>query len=309
MGGSVGAPTPFGRPKKKSSSGTRRRNLYSILGQITDRDMQLLLQLYEHKILTTHQVHELHFSSEHRARKRLRQLFERAVLDRFRPHQHPGSQPHHYYLDDLGAKLVAGYLGVELKQLRFRKDRIFKLSRSRFLNHLRQTNGFFTRLAHACRRSDDGLSLSHWYGERRAETLLIRPDGMGCIEASDDLIAFWLELDRGTEPHDRLRSKMHRIADPGLPADTLPHAALFCFHSERREVSARKALWDLDYITVATTTLERHLADPLGPIWLPMRAERRLSLTNLPVHERGDLHLPSEGSLVPPEDSYYPAAW
>ncbi len=90
--------------------------------------MQLLLQLYEHKILTTHQVHELHFSSEHRARKRLFQLYERAVLDRFRPHQHPGSQPHHYHLDDLGAKLVTAYLAVDLEELRFRKERIFRLT-------------------------------------------------------------------------------------------------------------------------------------------------------------------------------------
>src|SRR5919106_5697360 len=165
MGGSGGPPTPFGRQKKKSSSGKRRRNLYSILGQITDRDMQLLLQLYEHKILTSHQVHELHFSSEHRARKRARQLYERGVLDRFRPHQHPGSQPHHYYLDDLGAKLVAGYLGVELKELRFRKDRIFRLSRSQRLDHLRQTNGFFTRLAYGFRRSPDGIERSHWLRE------------------------------------------------------------------------------------------------------------------------------------------------
>ena len=308
MSGSASAPTPFGRPKKKSSSGRRRRNLYSILGQITDRDMQLLLQLYEHKILTTHQVHELHFSSEHRARQRLRQLYERAVLDRFRPHQHPGSQPHHYYLDDLGAKLVAGYLGVELKELRFRKERIFRLSRSRFLEHLRETNGFFTRLAYACRQSDGALGLTHWYGERRAETLLIRPDGMGCVETSNDLIAFWVELDRGTEPHGRLRSKMHRIADPGLPADTLPHAALFCFHSERREVSARKALWNLDYITVATTTMERHRAIPLGPIWLPMRAGQRLSLMELAIHERNDLHLPTEATLIPRDDPYE-ASW
>src|SRR5918996_2048628 len=174
MGGSVGAPTPFGRQKKKSSSGKRRTNLYSILSQITDRDMQLLLQLYEHKILTTHQVQELHFSSEHRARKRLLQLYSRAVLDRFRPHQHPGSQPHHYYLDDLGAKLVAGYLGVELKELRFRKDRIFRLSRSQRLGHIRNTNGFFTRLAYGCRRSREGIVLSHWFGERRG-----RPPGRG----------------------------------------------------------------------------------------------------------------------------------
>jgi hypothetical protein len=69
-------------------------------------------------------------------------------------------------------------------------------------------------------------------------------------------------------------------------------------------VSAREALWDLDYITVATTTLGRHLANPLGPIWLPIRGGRRFSLTDLPVPERGELDLPSERTLVPSDDPY-----
>lgn len=303
MGGSVGAPTPFGGQKKKSSSG-RRRNTYSILGQITDRDMQLLLQLYEHKILTTHQVHELHFSSEHRARKRLQQLHERAVLDRFRPHQHPGSQPHHYYLDDLGAKLVAGYLGVELKELRFRKDRIFRLSRSQRLDHLRETNGFFTRLAYGCRRSRGGITLSHWFGERRADRQRVRPDGMGCLKTRDGLLGFWLELDRGTEPHGRLEVKMHQYAGERVLPDSLPQLLLFCFPSEAREVRARRALLDLGYITVATTTRGRHRANPLGRIWLPVRGARRLSLLELPCPPRGELYLPSEDSLIPRDDPY-----
>jgi Replication-relaxation len=301
MGGSIGAQTPFGRPKKKSSSG-RKRNLHSILGQITDRDMELLLQLYEHKILTTHQVHELHFSSEHRARKRLQQLYERAVLDRFRPPQHPGSQPHHYYLDDLGAKLVAGYLGVELKELRFRKDRIFRLSRSQRLVHLRETNGFFTRLVYACRRLDRGFRLTHWYGERRAKRFLVRPDGLGCLRGTDRLIAFWFELDRGSEAHDRLEGKMQGYGQPRLKPETLPHSVLFCFPSDLREARAREALRDLPEITVATTTLERHRRNPLGPVWLPMRAERRVSLLGLPVPGRTELELGGEYGLVPGQD-------
>jgi len=303
MGGSIRAPTRFGGPKKKSPSG-RRRNLYSILGQITDRDMRLLFQLYEHKILTTHQVHELHFSSEHRARKRARQLYERGVLDRFRPHQHPGSQPHHYYLDDLGARLVAGYLGVELKELRFRKDRIFRLSRSQRLHHLRETNGFFTRLAYGCRRSRSDIPLTHWFGERRADRQRVRPDGMGCLKTRGGLLAFWLELDRGTEPHGRLGVKMHQYAREGMVPDSLPHLLLFCFPSEAREVQARRGLLDLGYLTVATTTVGRHRTSPLGRIWLPIRGARRLALPELPAPARGELHLPTEQSLIPRDDRY-----
>ncbi len=66
-------------------------------------------------MLTTQQAFELLFPSYHRARKRLLLLYDRGVLGRFRPPQRPGSQPFHYVLDERGAKLVAGYLGVELK--------------------------------------------------------------------------------------------------------------------------------------------------------------------------------------------------
>ena len=94
-------------------------------------------------MLTTQQAFELLFPSYHRARKRLLLLYDRGVLGRFRPPQRPGSQPFHYVLDERGAKLVAGYLGVELKELKFRTDRVLRLSRSPFLRHLRETNGFF----------------------------------------------------------------------------------------------------------------------------------------------------------------------
>jgi len=43
MGGTVNAPTSFG--KSRSSSG--KRILYSLLEGITDRDMDLCLHLYE----------------------------------------------------------------------------------------------------------------------------------------------------------------------------------------------------------------------------------------------------------------------
>jgi hypothetical protein len=307
MGGSIGAPTPFGKPK--SSPSRRRRNLYSVLGQITERDMQLLLQLYEHKVLTTHHIHDLHFSSEHRARKRLRQLYDRSVIDRFRPPQHPGSQPHHYYLDDLGARLVAGYLGVDLKELRFRKDRIFRLARGQFLEHLRDANGFFGSLVRACRHSDSGTRLAVWYGERRAKTLWIRPDGMGILVNPGGAVGFWLEVDRGTEPHERLRDKFDRYAHPRLPSQSLPHAVLFCFKTEGREARARTVLWDLPDLAVATTTMGRHRADPLGPIWLPAGAERRLPLMDLPIPERTEFRVDEGRSLVPSEDDYRGPGW
>lgn len=299
MGGTCNAPTSFGKPKKSSS--VKRRTLFSILGQITDRDMQLLLQLYEHKVLTTHQVYELHFSSHHRAVRRLSHLYDRGMLDRFRPPRRPGSYPYHYVLDDHGARLVAGYLGTELKALKFRKDRLLRLSRSRYLRHLREVNGFFTRLAHECRRAADGTSLPLWLGERRSALPPIRPDGLGVVKDSTGEISFWLEVDLGTETHARLEEKMHRYGTTRLFPKDLPHAVLFSFHSEDRETRARRALFNLANYTVATTTLARHQADPLGPIWLPIRAGRRLSLLGLPRHHREELSFSGDREVLPGE--------
>jgi predicted transcriptional regulator len=300
MGGTVTAPTSFGKPKK-SSSVKKRRTLFSVLGQITDRDMQLLLQLYEHKVLTTHQVYELHFSTHHRARKRLSLLYDRGILDRFRPPRRPGSYPHHYVLDDRGAKLVAGYLGAELKALKFRKDRLLRLSRSRYLRHLRDTNGFFTRLAYECRRAGDGTSLDLWLGERRSALPPVRPDGLGVLKDQAGEMSFWLEVDLGTETHERLEEKMERYARVSFFKD-LPHAVLFCFHSEDRETRARGALFNPENYSVATTTLARHQADPLGPNWLPIRGGRRLSLLGFPRHHREGLGFDYDRDVLPGED-------
>ena len=213
-------------------------------------------------------------------------------------------------LDDLGAKLVAGYLGVDLKELRFRKDRLLRLSRSRFLRHLRETNSFFSRLVHACKQTRNGTELMLWLGERRASMAGVRPDGMGSVRHPSGSISFWLELDLGTETHDRLADKLHGFARSIYTPEDEPHAVLFCFPSQERETRARRALFEPESLLVATTSLERHRAAPLGPIWLPHKAGHRVSLVNLPVPERGELStLYTNRSLVPREDAYDPVGW
>lgn len=140
-----------------------------------------------------------------------------------------------------------------------------------------------------------------WRSERRSKLGGIRPDGLGVVRAPRGEISFWLEVDLGTENHERLRHKLiwYRQSAP-LP-HALPHAVLFCFHSEARETHARRALGEVPGFVVATATLGRHRADPLAPIWLPVRGARRTSLLDLPLPERDDLLFRSE-SLVPRED-------
>lgn len=77
--------------------------------------------LFEHRVLNTHQITELYFPSDHTTRRRLVELYRMAVLDRFRPRA-SGSAPYHYVLDELRARVVAAERGLEFKELRFRKE-------------------------------------------------------------------------------------------------------------------------------------------------------------------------------------------
>jgi hypothetical protein len=107
----------------------------------------------------------------------------------------------------------------------------------------------------------------------------VRPDGLGAISSPKRTLRFFLEVDRGTENSSRLERKLvgyRRVA--GFP--DAPDVLLFVFHSSRREAEARKVLSDPG-MPVATTIEERAIQDPLGPIWLRLTGERRVSLLDL----------------------------
>jgi hypothetical protein len=50
-----------------------------------------------------------------------------------------------------------------------------------------------------------------------------------------------------------------------------------------------RLLWaiGLAVMPVATATLDRHLADPFGPIWLPLDGDRRVRLVDLTRRRMG----------------------
>ena len=277
---SVASPT---HNRARARPRTDRLRLQSIAASITDRDQHICIDLFEHRILTTIQLYELHFPSYPRARKRLLELHRLGLLWRVRPHQQLGSLPWHYVLDEPGALVVAESRGIEPTELGFRFDRVLGMLDSPRLRHLRETNGFFTRLAHACRTSREPCRLAEWWGERSAAERwqgLVRPDGLGRLEgAPESSVTFALELDRGTESRDRLAEKIERyvLIAPGPDA---PEAVLSSFPSLEREQSARQVLASAA-LTVATTTLHRHLANPLGVVWRPLGADRRLRLIDL----------------------------
>jgi hypothetical protein len=247
---------------------------------LTDRDLEICLQLFEHKVLTTEQISELHFSAIRRARRRLLKLSQLGVLERFRPRRQTGSHPMHYILGDVGLAVVAAYRGVEVKELGVRQDRLRGLAYSPRLQHLVQVNGFFSRLGYECKRGRS--QLTEWWGEARCAANwsgFVRPDGLGAIGAPERTLRFFLEVDRGTENSSRLERKLAGYRRVARFPDA-PDVLLFVFHSGRREVEARRALSDPG-MPLATTTDDQTSEDPLGPIWLRLGGERRVTLLDI----------------------------
>jgi hypothetical protein len=271
------------RDRARARPRTDRLRLQAISGSLTQRDQRICADLFEHRILTTIQLYELHFPSYVRARKRLLELHRLGILWRTRPQRQPGSLPWHYVLDEPGALVVAESRGIEPSELGYRFDRVLGMLDSPRLRHLRETNGFFTRLTHACRTSEQPYRLALWWGERTCAQrwqALVRPDGLGRLEGPPgSSVTFSLELDRGTESRDRLAGKLERYLLIASGPDA-PAVVLFCFSTAEREASARQILRQPG-ITVATATLERHLADPLGRVWRPVREDHRKRLIDL----------------------------
>jgi len=207
------------RPGKVSMA-----HVVSLGSRLTERDRQIVLDCYEHHVLTTGQIERLHFTGARTARERLYVLYELRVLDRFRPpwRRGEGSTPYHWILDEAGAHVVAELHGLDRRELKWRHSTALALSHSAKLRHLLEINEFFARLSQEAVQA--GGALTEWYGERSSQQLFdgeINPDGYGVVaHPSHDPIHVVLELDRATEPTSTLRDKAIRYAK-ALPRSVL----------------------------------------------------------------------------------------
>ena len=132
------------RPRKVSET-----QIAAAAGRLTQRDRQIALDCYEHQVLTTEQLHRLHFTSNRATLYRLDALYEMRVLDRFRPYwqRGEGSTPYHWLLDETGAYIVAAEQRIERRELRWRHTTALGIVTSSTLRHRVETNEFITLLA------------------------------------------------------------------------------------------------------------------------------------------------------------------
>ncbi|WP_280489259.1 replication-relaxation family protein, partial [Nocardia carnea] len=92
------------RPARNSGAADHVR----LAGRLTARDRWILRMLYEHRVLTTHQLAALAFPTGRIARRRLLILHRCGGIDRFQPLRPSGSAPDHWVLAPAGAAVVGG---------------------------------------------------------------------------------------------------------------------------------------------------------------------------------------------------------
>jgi Replication-relaxation len=243
---------PAGRPPAGFAS--------QLASRLTERDRRIALDCYDHRLLNTEQLRRLHFATLRVAQRRLAELHELRVLERFRPawQRGEGSTPYHWLLDHAGALIVAELLDLPVEQLAWRRDHTLAIATSSKRQHQLAVNELFTRLAADARAR--GGSLREWWGERRTAAAFaghLQPDGYGHLQLDNHSSRFLLELDRGTETHARLVEKAARYQRelPRSELAALQPAVLLLTPSKERTATAADALAGSD-IQTATWTPE-----------------------------------------------------
>lgn len=271
------------------ASATRRkvndRLVLEAASHLTGRDRYICKLLFDHQVLTTHQIRQVCFDSQRRTTLRLSQLHRLRILDRLRPLTPVGSAPHHWILDSMGAAVVAAERGGDVAELGWRRDKAVAVATSPQLGHLVGTNGVFCSLLQAARHQPDA-QLALWWPARHCAARwgqIVRPDGYGVWQENDRRTAFLFEYDNGTERIARLAEKLDRYGR--LFALTGQKVwVLFSFPGPGRETAAREALVRPD-VPVATAHL-RMAETAADAVWAPVTSTsgvdvRRARLTDL----------------------------
>ncbi len=290
--------------------------LFELARHLTERDREVALYLYRHRVLTTDQLQLLFFSSRRRTQDRLLFLYRNRVLDRFYPARPFGSgKPEaHWLLDEAGAILVAAMHDLERKQLGWQRRDDWGSHPQ--LAHQLETNRFVTDLI-AATLADPGLGISEWCPPAEAADRLsaqrrgrVLPDAGFYLETPTGPIECYLEWDRATESQERLAEKLlaYRLAEAELFEEgKRPRCILFGVPGPRRLTTLRRAYGDFEHERalrasrhsvyslngrwplIATSASRLRAEGHLAAVWerLDERSELQLALTDLPA--RGDL--------------------
>ncbi|MFB8177672.1 replication-relaxation family protein [Streptomyces sp. NPDC055966] len=265
----------------------RHTDVAALSRTLTARDLWLARMLHEHRVLTTHQIAGLAYTSLRSAQRRLRTLHQHTVLDSFRPLTQTGSAPEHYTLGPAGAAVLAAHAGRDLADLGWRPSHTGRIAYSPSLGHDLGVNELLTHLA-AHGRNTPGVGLTLWLSERSCARRwgdLVRPDAYAHWCDGEHLLPFFLEYDTGSQTLGRVEAKLTGYAAFATTADTRP-ALLIHTRTASRDQALRCRLAaparELG-LTIATSSADFTTTTPWGPWWSPLGPgdTRRTTLTNL----------------------------
>lgn len=184
--------------------------------KFTERDSQLLVDLYKHRFLTAKQVQRLYFPSMQTAYRRLRLLQAARHVASFTAANIDESI---FMVSPVGLQAVAEALGIDREQLKWSETKA-KPRDYYFMRHFLAINDFRITLKLACENSGIRLLgfIPDYYGEKSDKGVITKyirdvicdvsadrrevshtPDGVFALERDGKHALFFLEIDRGTE--------------------------------------------------------------------------------------------------------------
>jgi hypothetical protein len=181
--------------------------------QFIDSDLELIKHAYTLRLATIHHLASLAGRSYKQTQKRLAMLEERRYLTRItrRP------QKHVYTIGREGIPLLIeqGYAPRELAAMRLRQHELKEFG----LRHAIFIADIHVRLLQLARERSllvakwvEGSSLWDSVTTSTNDVIPIRPDALFTIEGNERKAHFFLEADRGTMAHSRMREKISGYA-------------------------------------------------------------------------------------------------
>jgi len=273
-----------------------RPNLIDQAAVLPERDLLLLDLLLQHRFLTRRHIQTLYFSAHHdphsgnltatrtprAAQRRLQLLRRRGLLVRrylAGPDGRRDPEPYFCLTAD-GAGLACAR--AELTAAERRKHASGALANPLFVRHALAAAELHCALATAARAQHDHECRPQWWrGEDataalfndRGVKVLLRPDGYTRYRAGDDIHHLLTEIDLGTMPLPRLRSKLElyrAYARSRAWQERYPvfPKLLLLTTAERRISRLLEQLGSLrELVLLASTHQQVHLQGPLASIW------------------------------------------
>jgi hypothetical protein len=284
---------------------TERNEYRARASAVDERDLQVLLHLLEHKVLTTHQIASLHFRSLRRCQHRMRELKDLGLVSSFQVGRGfgEGRAPACWHLTKPGLVEIADARGVRVSDLPWVPDSSYRTNL--VLAHRLGVNAFFCALAEAS-RAFQGHCLATWRPEHSVRTRAaeVKPDGFGRYLHPGGACEFYLEYDRATEASRALARKLEgylKLASGWTREQELtgfPNLLVLVPEEEREEkvaTSFRSAAAGLHVSGSLASSFPLYAASEdrltelgvLGPVWKHVLTDgERLLLTELPARSR-----------------------